>query len=224
MLERTSEINSRGRSTASSGLALAVVALDVLLVVDRRVSHWLAPEWFFALTEPLLALVGVAALLCINDGDSSLLGMRGVPTQGWLYWVRVACWLGAAIGLLLGVCSGIWLLAGWNIPAPPRPGDAPMGLFWMCFYAPLVEEIIFRSLLTAAVLPLAGQRGAIVASGIIFAAIHVINGNPALDNQVAGFLLEWAFLRSGTILVPIAMHAAGNLIAFALHVAVWNWL
>jgi len=99
-----------------------------------------------------------------------------------------------------------------------------MKLFWMCFYAPLVEEIVFRSLLTAAVYPLIGQRGAIVVSGVVFAMIHVIGGNPGPDNQVAGFLLEWAFLRSGTILVPMAMHAAGNLIAFGIHIASWYWL
>jgi membrane protease YdiL (CAAX protease family) len=88
----------------------------------------------------------------------------------------------------------------------------------------LLEEVVYRALLTAAVFPLAGQRGTIVVSGIVFASIHLIGGNPGPDNQIAGFLLEWAFLRSGTILVPVALHAAGNLIALGLHVAAWRWL
>lgn len=34
----------------------------------------------------------------------------------------------------------------------------------------------------------------------------------------------WAFLRSGTILVPLAMHSAGNLMALLAQVANWYWL
>ena len=223
-MERTSRTMSRGRTWASCGAASIAVALVVLLYVASRFPGWLPPEWFFQLTEPLLALAGVAAVLCIHDGEAPLLGLRSSPIQGWRYWVRIALWFGAAIALLLVVCSAFWILVGWQIPLPPRPTNLPMKLFLMCVYAPLVEELVFRSLLTAALLPLIGDRGTIVASGVVFALIHVIGGNPGPDNQVAGFLLEWTFLRSGTILVPMAMHAAGNLIAFGIHVASWHWL
>jgi len=70
----------------------------------------------------------------------------------------------------------------------------------------------------------AGERGTILASGLVFALIHILRGNASPENQIAGFLLEWAFLRSGTILVPIAMHSAGNLIALGFQVGGWYWL
>jgi len=224
VLERTSRTTSRGRTWASCCAALIAVTLIVLQFAATRFPTWLPPEWFLALDEPLLALAGLAAVLCIHDGEAPLLGFRLAPLQGWLYWVRTALWFGAAIALLLVVCSAFWILVGWQIPLPPQPTNLAMKLFWMCCYAPLVEEVVFRSLLTAAVYPLLGERGTIVASGVVFALIHVIGGNPGPDNQVAGFLLEWAFLRSGTILVPLAMHAAGNLIAFGVHIASWHWL
>jgi membrane protease YdiL (CAAX protease family) len=222
MLDSTSRNAYRGRSVASSCIALAVVMLNVLFLLGLRVRIEFASQWLSALNEPLLVLVGLVTILCINDGEAPLLGLKLSPVQGWYYWVRVACWFGLAIALLLAVCSGVFLVGGWEIPTPPKPGNFGLALFWMCCYAPLVEELVYRSLLTAAVLPLAGQRGAIIASGILFAAIHIIGGNPGPDNQIAGFLLEWALLRSGTILVPMGMHAAGNLIALALHVAVWS--
>jgi len=222
MLNRTSRNIDRARSLASCGIALAVVTLNVLFLMGLRVGQGIVSQWLSALTEPLLVLVGLVAILCINDGEAPLLGLKLSPVQGWYYWVRVVCWFGLAIALLLAVCSGVFLVGGWEIPTPPKPGNFGLALFWMCCYAPLVEELVYRSLLTAAVLPLVGQRGAIIASGVLFASIHIIGGNPGPDNQVAGFLLEWAFLRSGTILVPMSMHAAGNLIALALHVAVWS--
>jgi membrane protease YdiL (CAAX protease family) len=51
----------------------------------------------------------------------------------------------------------------------------------------------------------------------------VLGGIASPENQIAGFLLAWAFLKIGTILVPLAMHSAGNLIALASHVAAWYW-
>jgi membrane protease YdiL (CAAX protease family) len=91
----------------------------------------------------------------------------------------------------------------------------------MCLYAPIVEETVFRLLLTAALLPTLGERWTIVASGAAFAIVHILRGNPGPDNLIAGFMLEWAFLRSGTILVPLAFHAGGNLIALTSHVVIW---
>ena len=79
-------------------------------------------------------------------------------------------------------------------------------------------------MLTIAVLQTLGERMTILLSGFVFAVVHILWGNPGPDNQIAGFLLQWAYLRSGTILVPIALHAAGNAVAASLHVASWYQL
>jgi len=68
---------------------------------------------------------------------------------------------------------------------------------------------------------LLGPRGTIVASGLLFGALHVLYGNPGPDNLLAGFLLAWTYLRSGSILVPFALHALGNLGVLASWVALW---
>jgi membrane protease YdiL (CAAX protease family) len=53
---------------------------------------------------------------------------------------------------------------------------------------------------------------------VLFGLIHVLGGNPGPDNLIAGFFLQWAYMKSGTVLVPLAMHSSGNLIAFSAQV------
>jgi hypothetical protein len=51
----------------------------VLLYVASRFPGRLPPEWFFEFTESLLALAGLAVVLCIHDGEAPLLGLRSAP-------------------------------------------------------------------------------------------------------------------------------------------------
>jgi len=64
--------------------------------------------------------------------------------------------------------------------------------------------------------------GLITTSGLVFGLLHVLYGNPAPDNLIAGFLLQWSFLKSGTILVPMTMHCAGNAIALISQIVNWH--
>jgi membrane protease YdiL (CAAX protease family) len=195
------------QAIATRSIALAVVVGDVLYHLG-----------------PILPLAGLVAILCLNDGAPPSLGMQGAPLQGWRYWYRLALWFGAAIGTLVLIYGGACLLMKKEIPVyRTDPRDLSSQLFLMCVYAPVAEEVVYRSLLVTAVFPVAGHYGTILISGLVFALIHVLGGIASPENQIAGFLLAWAFLKSGTILVPLAMHSAGNLIALASHVAAWYW-
>jgi uncharacterized protein len=66
--------------------------------------------------------------------------------------------------------------------------------------------------------------GAVAASGLLFGALHFAYGNPSPENLAGGFFLAWAYLKSGTILVPLLLHSLGNLCAVAGQVAGWYWL
>ncbi len=174
---------------------------------------------------PLLPLGGLIAVLCVSDGPPPLLGLKRAPIQGWGYWCRIALWFGGAILLLSLVVGGFFWLNGWTIPYRRLdPQDSVPVFVAICLYAPLAEEVVYRALLAVAVAPTFGHWGTIIASGVVFALLHVLYGNPGPDNFVAGFLLMWAFLKSGTILVPLAMHAAGNGIALGSHIVNWYWL
>jgi membrane protease YdiL (CAAX protease family) len=94
----------------------------------------------------------------------------------------------------------------------------------MCVLTPVVEETLYRVVLGVAVVPALGAWGAVLLSGALFAALHFVYGNPSPENQVGGFLLAWGFLRGGTALLPVGLHAAGNLCALASQLAAWYWL
>ena len=127
------------------------------------------------------------------------------------FWVRAAAWMGDVVAAAFAVAlllsrRGIDPLGLCSESHPWSASRAWIGLV----YAPIVEETAFRLLLCGA---LAGKLGApanIAVSGAAFAGAHIAFGGIGPDSLVGGFLLAWAFLRSGTIAVPIALHSLGN--------------
>ena len=207
-------------STAKRTEAIARwVALSVVVISMADQDHWRK-----TIFDPVLAMFGLILIVSLRGGDGSTLGLRLVPEQGWTYWLRVSIRFALLILLFTVAVGGVFLWLGWHIPVPKR---APTfdGLYWMCLYFPVVEEVIYRALLVTAIRPTFGDWGTILIGGIVFAAIHIQGGNVGPDNQIAGFLLTWAYLRSKSLLVPLAMHACGNLCAFSFQVATYQgWL
>jgi membrane protease YdiL (CAAX protease family) len=109
-------------------------------------------------------------------------------------------------------------------PAPIKnsyPGGVFQALWIGCIVAPLFEEPIYRLILVAGLRKF--PSWAIVAvGGLTFALLHVLYGNFSPDNAVAGFFLTWAFLKSESILVPMALHSLGNLIVILSWILVWG--
>jgi membrane protease YdiL (CAAX protease family) len=56
------------------------------------------------------------------------------------------------------------------------------------------------------------------------AILHVLYGNAGPDNLIAGFFLAWAYLKSGTILVPVVLHSLGNVGVLLARSGAWYWL
>lgn len=209
MTEHAGSERADRRASLIRAIALVVVVLNVI-----EYRYWLG------ISPALLALTGLVAVLCLGDGNVTKLGLRIAPIQGWLYWFRLALWFGLFIAVVLAIYAVVWHTFRWTIPIY-RTRPSLQSLVFMCVMAPVSEEVLFRALLTLAILPTCGQRGTIAVSGIIFAAVHLLGGRASPENLIAGFLLAWAFLKSGTILVPIAMHSGGNFFALAGQAAAW---
>ena len=207
-----------GRSRCD--LTARAIALTAVLVHLRACC----PIESLPIVEPSTFLAtGLLASLILSDGNSAAHGIVLRPREGWRFWIRFTLLLAGAILLLCIVCAAVFWSIGRPMQLPKRdPSHWPDAIYWMCLRAPLHEEIVYRVLLTVALLPLLGSRGTIVAGGILFGLMHVLGGNPGPDNLVAGFFLQWAYLRSGTVLVPLAMHAGGNAIALSSHFVNWS--
>ena len=105
----------------------------------------------------------------------------------------------------------------WTLPFGPPP--LWHFVIFAVVAAPLVEEAIFRFALCSGAENLLGPRTTIVLSGLAFAAMHYVVDNPGPDNFIAGYVLAWAYLKSRSILVPIILHALGNLSIYVILVA-----
>ncbi len=204
--------------TLPLALAVLVVPLaDLLLIGLLRWDYLLTPY------RISLALFTSIAITELTRGRDNTLRSALAPIPSWAYWGWVILILGTVLLTVCVVAYGALRLCGVGLAVPTlAPQDIPEALYRMCVDAPLVEEVIYRQALCGGVVALAGPRWAIVTSGILFAELHWIYGNPSPENQVGGFLLAWAYLRSGTLAVPILFHAVGNLAALLVQMAAYH--
>ena len=204
---------------ASSWLATAAgigsVALHLFLAATDRPASWYDAVAVFA----TLATTGIA----VTRRDAASFGFRLSPLQGWAYWAATAFVLVGLMGLVYWVTM-LWVL-GQSIPAGMLPiWDTTQiwpAFLWMCVQAPLWEEPVYRLALCPPLVARLGPAAAIVVGGILFFIPHVLWGVAGINNFVGGFVLAWAYLKSGTIAVPIALHALGNFCIFAIQVALF---
>ena len=85
------------------------------------------------------------------------------------------------------------------------------------FLGPFLEELLFRGFLQGALSRLAGERGALVVSSAIFAALHGIAGLPMLF--LVSLFFGWLQQRTRCLLVPWSAHALHNGIQLAIALA-----
>lgn len=203
---------SRVRSVAV-GIALMTVAVDFLIVMAR-----IDPQNRIA-----LAILAFAIIVYLTDGDLESVGLQARPAQGWSPWVRWSYLIALMVGACLAIGFGLWRLSGRPLPLHTTPPQ----VFWpyllqMCFVAPMLEETIYRLVVCVAFAPVIGCWPTIILNGCLFGALHVVYGSASPENLVGGFFLAWAYLKSGTILVPLLLHSAGNFLALGAQVAGWH--
>lgn len=176
----------------------------------------------------VIALVTLAVYLYIVRGDLASVGLTATPAQSWGYWFRATLLIGLAVGGIVVAGLGTWLLLGQELPvhrrvlgSPPQPFG--VAFLRMCVFAPVLEEVTYRMVICV---PLAAWRRpwlAILASGLAFAGLHLISGNPSPENLIGGLFLAWAYLKSGTICIPLILHGLGNLCVLVGQMGAWYW-
>jgi hypothetical protein len=128
-----------------------------------------------------------------------------------------ALWLAAWIAWM---ALTEWAIVTWGLEqARPWPDYPPhivaLRVAAIGLAGPAAEEVVFRGLAIGRLRRTRlGARGAIVLAAVGWAAVHVQYG-PATMAQIAadGLLLGAARVTTGSLYVPIAMHALGNLLS-----------
>lgn len=173
---------------------------------------------YLATAIPVLLLLLKAASLPPQHWQQTL-AMRAVALKRYLPW------LGAFVGYSL--CTTI-IDRFWPIEAgefiESIKGVRHLGLFiTMVLVAPVVEELVFRGYLFQAWRnSFLGLWGTLLATSALFTLIHAGQYPMIILAMLFSFslLLGLAREKTGSVYVPMAMHAANNLLAFILI----NWL
>lgn len=198
------------------GVAIAVAIVAAELEVVRARPIWFSDgRW-------ALALSGLLAIVALSRGNLTTIGLRP-PAGGWGRWARLGVYLGLLVGTVSAAVVTFWQWSGHPFPpVPTRWMSLQVQFLHMCVFSPLLEETLYRVVLCV---PLAAYSRAlaIAVSGLSFATLHVVYGNPSPENLLGGFLLAWAYLRSGSLAVPLLLHSAGNLIVLIFQVWAASW-
>lgn len=148
-----------------------------------------------------------------------------------MVYERVACgslpsvgWRGAGFNPTK-VLMGVVLLVAVSIATSPLSKwldsdvrtfpDGGWTLLVAVVVAPILEELIFRGRLISIFRREMPVSLAVVLSSLLFAAAHgsfVV----ALDAFIAGVILSYFYLSSGSIILPILLHICNNSVAYAL--------
>lgn len=170
----------------------------------------------YPLFGALMALAGVAlALLTVTPGFS----FRELVTGGLLrHWKLLLGFAAVALAASLAVASLLVPNALFGFPryAPER------WLLVMALYpllSVLPQELIYRPLFFrryGGLFP--GPQSALAANSVAFGLGHLFYMNPVtiLMTVGAGAVFGWAYLRTGSFLLAVALHALAGQIVFTV--------
>lgn len=205
-------------AVAVTVLGVAAMALSPLLGLRVGLRAQVAVGTVLLVLPALLALLARPAFLRAATGS-------GAATLRLLG-------LAAALGLALWIGSiGLMELQSLVVPptseylelfrrlhqalAPSGPLDAAVSLVVIAVLPGLCEELLVRgALLPSLVRPL-GSVGAVAASSILFAAMHM-DAIRFLFTLSVGLVLGIVRLRTGSLWPPVAAHVTLNALTFAI--------
>jgi CAAX protease family protein len=204
-------------------IKLSTVALALIVVSATELSAAMIFSRLSAsplLWLGLLRLIQTAAVAGIVIKKENGLAAIGWATRQWAQGLAKGAIWSMGFGLAAG---GAMLLIYWTgrnplllARAPLPPSRADLIAFFLVggFIAPVAEEVFFRGLLYS-YFKRWGVLTALAASTAIFVALHAIHGLP-VNQIVGGIVFALAYELSGNLMVPITIHALGNLAIFSL--------
>jgi len=169
-----------------------------------------------------VARIFVAGLLLVIAGNLPQ-GMTsiGLARSHILYGLKRGLLWSAAFGVLAGVgllvCAlvGITPLGLLKVPLPKEPVGVLIYFLVGAGLAPVTEELYFRGFLYGW-LRRWGPAAAVIGSTLLFIAAHPNMGQIPLTQLVGGLVFAISYEIEKSLMVPITIHACGNLALFSL--------
>jgi membrane protease YdiL (CAAX protease family) len=210
-------------------MVLAMQLIPLAYMEGKARGYWPwepldVPDMFglgIFLGQAVPPLLGLAVLRFLGRGAASSAGVRaGAPGSGILTGVVAVavalplCVVALKINAILVVLSGHTptehpLLV--TVQVKPAAWVVAIALFQAGIMAPLAEEFIYRGVLMTTLLKTLGIGGAILASSVIFAVVH-ISAQPqaVLPLFILALALGYIAYRTRSLVGPIVGHSLFN--------------
>lgn len=164
-------------------------------------------------------------------GPRTTSGVRGFLLGSPPHPQGMGTCLAGVMLLALGLCPALLMLTVWaartllpDFDPVPHPtltalsgeplSTGAVALLWFgaAVVAPFAEEVFFRGILQSAVRNMTrSPRAAILVASVVFAAVHLSQPHAIPALLFLGVSLGTAYERTGSLLVPVIVHAAFNL-------------
>lgn len=175
--------------------------------------------------------VAYQAIRCLVAGIALIIGLR----SGWFHPRELGIvarhapalrWLAKTAGIGLAATGALLLLAFVAAPTlvcdlAERALRTPVGYSWelfvrdtlcMVLVAPLYEEVVYRALLLSMLRDYLKNPHALMVGGGVFMVLHFMYGYGWNSGYLlVALVLGWVFIRTGSLLPSILLHAANNL-------------
>ena len=211
-----------GGLLAIAGIGLGFLTL-VLLIGENRSDSALVINVSFAFVAASLLLSSWLFGPARHGVSIASLGLK-IPTRPGAWLLPILVW--AAVLTFNGLYGVVVTEMGWDSLEPP---DLPFDTFGagslaitgllVIVLGPFAEEVFFRGFVMAGLARRWGPAVGIVASSLLFSLAH---GSVALIVPifVAGALLGWLYLRTGSLWGSIMAHMAQNAVAFTVTIVI----
>lgn len=213
--------NDHGRLRNGWWILVFIAVFLASQLAYRPISHALkaagAGEVLLSPLPALFLLLVTWICLRLRGEPLSAVGLR--TDARW--WRQAGA--GAAIGgaLMLAVTGLIALAGGVRFERDPARGLAALAHgAWFFLGVALLEELLFRGFVFQRMVDGLGTRIAMALMAVLFAVAHW--GNPGMegtteawatvDTALGALLLGFAYLRTGSLALPIGIHFG------------WNWM
>jgi membrane protease YdiL (CAAX protease family) len=201
-----------------STVALALVVITATELTVGMVINRLPMSPLLCLG--LFRLIQAGAIIWIVIKTQSGLASIGWSAGQWAGgFFRGAVW-SAGFGLIAGCAMLVIYWTGRNplqlVRSPLPSASADLLVFFLVggIIAPVAEELFFRGILYS-YFRRWGILTALAASTALFVALHSVHGLP-FTQIVGGVVFAISYEVSGNLMVPITIHALGNLAIFSL--------
>lgn len=92
-----------------------------------------------------------------------------------------------------------------------------LNIFALCIVPAISEEFFFRGIVQNFLRRhIENATVAVLFAAMIFSLVH-FQASEFLSRTILGFIIGYAYLKSGSIWVPVVMHSVNNIIALALY-------